>query len=62
MIKSRLDGIKGIGPKRKEALMKEYGSIEKIKKASIEDLVKVQGMNRKSAESVKEELKKYEID
>ncbi|MDY6079620.1 MAG: excinuclease ABC subunit UvrC [Ezakiella sp.] len=62
MIKSRLDGIKGIGPKRKEALMKEYGSIEKIKKASIDELVKVPGMTRKSAESVKEELKKYEID
>ena len=62
MIKSRLDGIKGIGPKRKEALMKEYGSIEKIKKASIDELAKVPGMTRKSAESVKEELKKYEID
>lgn len=62
MIKSRLDGIKGIGPKRKEALMKEYGSIEKIKTASIDELAKVPGMTRKSAESVKEELKKYEID
>lgn len=60
MIKSQLDGIKGIGPKRKKTLMSEYGSIEKIKNASIEELKSLPGMNEQSAISVKEELSKYE--
>lgn len=60
MIKSRLDGIKGIGPKRKHALMEHYGSIEKIKNATIDELSKIPGMNRNSAESVKEELTLYD--
>ena len=49
---SSLDDIVGIGKKRKIALLKEFGSIENIKKASIEDLAKIDGMNQKTAENV----------
>lgn len=59
MIKSQLDGIKGIGPKRKKILMEKYGSIEKIKNADIEELAKLPGMNENAARSVKEELAEY---
>ena len=49
---SSLDNIVGIGKKRKIALLKEFGSIDNIKKASIEDLAKINGMNQKTAENV----------
>ena len=49
---SSLDDIVGIGKKRKIALLKEFGSIENIKKASIEELAKTDGMNQKTAENV----------
>ena len=53
MFKSQLDDIPGIGPKRKQALMKHFKSIQKIKEASIEELKEVDGMNSKAAESLK---------
>ncbi|MCI6609526.1 MAG: excinuclease ABC subunit UvrC [Ezakiella sp.] len=62
MIKSQLDGIKGIGPKRKKALMEHFGSIEKIKNSTVEELCEIPGMNKKAAEMVKEELTKYKIN
>ena len=52
MFKSVLDDIKGIGDKRKKALLKSMGSIEDIKKASIQELASVDGMNKSVAEKV----------
>ncbi len=54
MVRSELDQIKGIGRKRKTALLKAFGSIDAIKKADIEALSAVEGMNRRSARSVYE--------
>ncbi len=50
---SRLDDIPGIGPRRKKALLKAFGSIEAIRKASLDELAAVPGMNRKAAEELK---------
>lgn len=52
MFKSILDDIKGIGDKRKKAMLKHFGSIDKIRKASLEELKFVEGMNSLSAQSV----------
>lgn len=52
MFKSELDDIKGIGEKRKVELLKYFQSIEKIKTASIEELIEVKGMNRLAAEEL----------
>lgn len=52
MFKSELDDIKGIGQKRKIELLKHFQSIDKIKKASAEELVEVKGMNRLVAEEL----------
>jgi excinuclease ABC subunit C len=52
--KSVLDEIPGIGPKRKQALMKHFGSVRAISAASIDELAALDGMNRQSAEKVKE--------
>lgn len=52
MFKSELDDIRLIGPKRKENLLKHFKSIDKIKNASIEELMEVESMNEKSAKSL----------
>ncbi len=54
--KSPLDGIRGIGPKRKELLLKHFETVEGIKNAKIDDFVKI-GINEKLAKKIKEELK-----
>jgi excinuclease ABC subunit C len=52
--KSALDEIPGIGPKRKQVLMKHFGSVRAISAASVEDLAALEGMTRDAAEKVKE--------
>ncbi len=49
---SSLDDIAGVGKKRKVALLKEFGSIDNIKTASVDQLAKIDGMNQKTAENV----------
>lgn len=51
-VRSVLGEIAGIGPVRRQALLRELGSIEKISKASVEELKAVEGMNARSAENV----------
>ena len=51
--KSKLDEIDGIGKVKKQALLKRFGSVEKIKNASIEELIKVKGITKKIAEKIK---------
>ena len=56
--KSELDDIKGIGNAKKVALLKEFGSIEKIRNSSVEELEKVDGINNNLAKKILEELNK----
>lgn len=49
---SILDEIPGIGPARKKALLKHYGGLEGIKKATIEELKEVKGLNEMVAQNV----------
>lgn len=53
---SRLDDVPGIGPKRKKALLKTFGSIKRIRAASVEEIAAVEGMTREVAERVLEHL------
>lgn len=53
---SQLDSIPGIGPARRKALLKHFGSVDKIREASIEEMLIVKGMNETSAKSVKAHL------
>jgi excinuclease ABC subunit C len=46
--------LNGIGEKKKMALLKAFGSVEKIKEASIEEIVKVPGINKELAKKIKE--------
>ena len=56
--KSDLDEIEGIGEVKKKALLKHFGSVEKIKKSNLEDLAKVKGINESFAKKILEELNK----
>ena len=53
---SRLDGIEGLGPKRKKNLLKEFKSLKKIQEATVEEL-QVSGLPKKVAENVYHHLK-----
>ncbi len=50
--KSELDEIKGIGEAKKKALLKHFGSVEKIKQANIEELMEVKGISKELAEKI----------
>ncbi|OIO38346.1 MAG: hypothetical protein AUJ75_03015 [Candidatus Omnitrophica bacterium CG1_02_49_10] len=56
-VHSELDGIDGIGPKRKRGLILYFGSVDNIKKAPEEELLKIKGMNEKAARSIIEYFK-----
>lgn len=53
MTKSELDDIEGIGKAKRETLLKEFGTIEKIKSASIEELTKIKGITKDLADKIK---------
>ncbi|NMB89575.1 MAG: excinuclease ABC subunit UvrC [Chloroflexi bacterium] len=53
---SRLDAIPGIGPTRRKALLTQFGSIEAIEEASVEELATVPGINIDLAEAIKSML------
>ena len=50
--KSRIDEIEGIGNKRKHDLLNFFGSVEEISQASVKDIEKVPGINKKTAEKI----------
>lgn len=54
--KSSLDQIKGIGPKKKQEILRKFGSVEVIKKANIEELIKIKGINEELAKRIKLKL------
>ena len=51
---SELDDIKGIGETKKKALFKKFGSVEKMKNASVEELCEVKGINEELANQIKQ--------
>ena len=53
---SALDGIPGIGPRRKRALLKHFGSVQRIREAGAEDIAAVQMMSPELAKKVKQLL------
>ena len=53
---SALDSLPGIGPVKRKALLKHFGSVDKIREASVVELSAVQGINLALAESIKAHL------
>ena len=54
---SELDEIEGIGEAKKKELLRVFGSVEKIKAADVEELVKVKGISRELANNIKNNLR-----
>ena len=57
-IKSELDEIDGVGEKKRELLLKKFGTIDKIKNAKIEELITIKGINKELAQKIIEKLNK----
>lgn len=53
---SALDGISGLGPARRRALLRQFGSVENIRSASLDELTSVKGITRPVAAAIKEML------
>ena len=51
-IASGIEAVPGIGPKRRTALLKHFGSLQRLKEAAVEEILAVPGMNRTTAEAV----------
>jgi excinuclease ABC subunit C len=51
-LRSELDDIPGIGTTRRQRLLKHFGSVRAIRQATLDDLAKAPGMNRKAAQQV----------
>ena len=56
MSKSALDDINGVGTTKKALLLKKFGSVQKIKEATVEEISKVKGINDELAQKIKDEL------
>lgn len=54
---SGIELIPGIGPKRRTALLKHFGSMQRLKEATVEEILTVPGMNRTTAEAVQKGLR-----
>lgn len=50
--RSLLDAVAGIGPKKKQTLLRHFKSFEEIKKATVADLLKLKGIDRKAAKNI----------
>ena len=55
-IRSALDAVPGIGPKRKRALLRKFGSVARIREAAVDDIAATPGFTRALAEKVREGL------
>jgi excinuclease ABC subunit C len=53
---SALDTVPGIGPKRRRALIRQFGSVQAIREAPLEELAVAKGITRKLAKKIKESL------
>jgi excinuclease ABC subunit C len=53
---SELDGVPGIGVKRKKELIKRFGTISKIREGTLDEIASVPGLNKKLAEELKRHL------
>jgi excinuclease ABC subunit C len=49
---SSLEGIPGLGPKRRQQLLRQFGGLQEVARAGVEDLMVIKGISRKLAQSI----------
>ena len=59
MTVSVLDEVEGVGPTRKKAIMRHFGSMKRLRAASVDDIAEVKGVPRQVAEAVYETLQAW---
>ena len=57
-LKSRLDDIPGVGPKRKKAILQQFETMEALEKASVEDICQAEGISTQTAQAIYDSLHK----
>ena len=55
-VATALDGISGVGPQTRSRLLGRFGSVENVRKASVEDLQDVEGVGEKTAAAIADRL------
>jgi excinuclease ABC subunit C len=55
-----LDQVDGVGPKRKRSLLQHFGSIKKIKSATVEELCQSPGISQSLAQTIVAQLEKVQ--
>ncbi len=55
-MRSALDSVRGVGPTRKKALLRRFGSVKAIREAEVDQLAAVPGLTRRVANEIKEQL------
>src|SRR3712207_2247413 len=61
MLVSMLDDVPGLGATRRKALMKRFGSLKRLRAATIEELMEVPGIGRRTAEAVQAAIAQPEV-
>ncbi len=56
MTASALDGVPGLGETRRKALLRHFGSVKRLRAASVEEIIEVQGIGRRTAEAIRAAL------
>jgi excinuclease ABC subunit C len=60
MVDSALDGVPGLGETRRKALLRKFGSVKRLRAATVEEITEVPGFGRRTAEAVVAALAKQE--
>jgi excinuclease ABC subunit C len=58
---SVLEGIPGLGPKRRQLLLKQFGGLQEVARARVDDLLKIKGISRQLAQSIYDVFHSEEI-
>jgi excinuclease ABC subunit C len=55
-VRSAFDDLDGVGPKRRQALLRVFGSLKRVREAPVEQIAAVPGISRALAERIKATL------
>jgi excinuclease ABC subunit C len=62
MLVSLLDDVPGLGDTRRKALMKRFGSLKRLRAATVEELMQVPGIGRRTAEAVQAAIAQPDVE